>query len=61
MTRKEALETLKEHLFHWERLLKGHICDETEGKNTIEALKMSIASLEADEAYQLEYEQTPKC
>ena len=58
--RQKAIETLKGHLAHWERLLKEHICDETEGKNTIEAFKMSISSLETDEAYQLEYERTTK-
>ena len=59
--RQRAIETLKEHLAHWERLLKEHICDETVGKNTIEAFKMSIASLETDEAYQLEHEQPEFC
>ena len=59
--RQKAIETLKGHLAHWERLLKEHICDETEGKNTIEAFKMSIASLEIDEAYQLMEEQPEFC
>lgn len=60
MARTEAIKTLKEHLSHWERLLQEHICEEQEGIDTISALKLAIASLETDEAYQLEYESTTK-
>jgi hypothetical protein len=56
ITRSEAIKTLKEHLSHWERLLQEHICEEQEGIDTISALKLAIASLETDEAYQLMYE-----
>lgn len=60
ITRSEAIKTLKEHLSHWERLLQEHICEEQEGIDTISSLKLAIASLETDEAYQLEYERTTK-
>jgi hypothetical protein len=56
MTRKEAIKQL--------RLLKGDItfgiASKVENKNQIEALSIAIASLETDEAYQLEYESTTK-
>ena len=61
ITRSEAIKTLKEHLSHWERLLQEHICEEQEGIDTISALKLAIASLETDEAYDLEYEQPEFC
>lgn len=61
ITRSEAIKTLKEHLSHWERLLQEHICFEQEGIDTISALKLAIASLETDEAYQLEYEKPEIC
>lgn len=61
ITRSEAIKTLKEHLSHWERLLQEHICEEQEGIDTISALKLAIASLETDEAYQLEYERPEFC
>ena len=60
ITRSEAIKTLKEHLSHWEWLHQEHICEEQEGIDTISALKLAIASLETDEAYQLEYERTTK-
>lgn len=54
MTREEAIKQL--------RLLKGDItfgiASKVENKNQIEALSIAIASLETDEAYQLEYERT---
>lgn len=56
MTREEAIKQL--------RLLKGDItfgiASKVENKNQIEALSIAIASLETDEAYQLEYESTTK-
>lgn len=56
MTRKEAIKQL--------RLLKGDItfgiASKVENNNQIEALSIAIASLETDEAYQLEYERTAK-
>jgi hypothetical protein len=61
ITRSEAIKTLKEHLSHWERLLREHICEEQEGIDTISALKLAIADLETDEVYQLEYEQPKFC
>lgn len=61
ITRSEAIKTLKEHLSHWERLHQEHICEDQEGIDTISALKLAIASLETDEAYNLMYEQPEFC
>lgn len=46
MNNKEAIGVLTYHLLHWECLLQAKICDEREGKETIEALKMAIKALE---------------
>jgi len=47
MTIDEIKETLESHLAHWKRLLAEGICNEQEGKKTIEALQAAIRSLEA--------------
>lgn len=48
MTNKEAIDVLTSHLHHWERLLQEKICDEREGKETIEVLNMAIKVLKRD-------------
>lgn len=47
MTIDESIEVLTRHELHWEHLLEQGICDAHEGKETISALKVAIASLEA--------------
>ena len=47
MTIDEGIEVLIRHKLHWEHLSEQGICDVHEGKETISALTMSIASLEA--------------
>lgn len=55
-TRIDAITELTEHLNHWKRLLKEHICEQEEGEKTIKSLEIAIESLKIDETYQLEYE-----
>ena len=45
MTKEEAIKTIMTHIEHWHRLLRDKICDETEGKETIEAFLMAIEAL----------------
>lgn len=45
MTNEEAIKTIMTHVEHWHRLLRDKICDETEGKETIEAFLMAIEAL----------------
>jgi len=45
MDNKKAIEILREHLAHWERLLQENICEEEEGRNTIEAINRAIFAL----------------
>jgi len=47
MTIDEIKEMLESHLAHWKRLLADGICNEQEGKKTIEAFQAAIRSLEA--------------
>ena len=51
MNNKEAIDVLKRHLHHWERLLQDGICNEKEGKETIEALELAIKVLEFQEQF----------
>lgn len=46
MNNEEAIKTIMTHVEHWHRLLRDKICDETEGKETIEAFLMAIEALE---------------
>lgn len=48
MTREENIATLNEHLEHWKRLLSEKICDQYEGKKTIDALQNAIKALEQE-------------
>ena len=45
---KQAVNVITNHLNHWKRLSKEKICDETEGKETIEALEAAIKALEQE-------------
>lgn len=54
MTIDESKTVLTTHREHWERLLSEGICDEHEGKETISALTIALASLEAWELVQQE-------
>lgn len=54
--RKQAIDTLTEHLDHWKRLLSEGICTKDEGKKTINALEFAIESIKVDRAYDLAYE-----
>lgn len=54
MTIDESKTVLTTHREHWERLLSEGICDASEGRETIDALTMAIASLEAWEAVRQE-------
>lgn len=47
MTVDESIEVLIRHELHWEHLLEQGICDPHEGRETISALTLAIASLEA--------------
>ena len=48
MTREEAIIVIKSHKSHWQRLLKEKICDETEGKETIESLELAMSALSVE-------------
>ena len=48
MTREEAIKVLNNHLEHWKRLVRGKICDENEGADTINAFGMAISALEQE-------------
>ena len=39
------IEVLNEHLTHWKRLLREGICEETEGKEIIEAFEAAIEAI----------------
>ena len=54
MTIDESKTVLTAHREHWERLLSEGICDAHEGKETISALTIALASLEAWEAVRQE-------
>lgn len=54
MTIDESIEVLIRHKLHWEHLLEQGICDAHEGKETISALTIALASLEAWEAVRQE-------
>lgn len=58
-TRKDV-NKLEKQLKKWESLLKEHKCDEQEGKETIKALKVAIASVETNEAPGKDNNVTPK-
>lgn len=47
MTIDESKTVLTTHREHWKRLLSEGICDAHEGKETISALTIAIASFEA--------------
>lgn len=57
MTIDESIEVLTSHKLHWERLLSEGICDAHEGKETISALTIALASLEAWEKVRQEVKQ----
>ena len=48
MTTEKAIEVLKSHKSHWERLLREKICDKTEGTDFINAVDMAIKALSAE-------------
>lgn len=56
MTETEAKKVLNNHLEHWKRLIRGKVCDETEGYETINALNMAINALSAIEDIKQEIE-----
>ena len=56
MTIDESKTVLTTHREHWERLLSEGICDASEGRETIDAFTMAIASLEAWERVKQEIE-----
>ena len=43
---KIYIKTLESHLDHWKRLYAEHICEEKEGRETIEALQAAIQALQ---------------
>lgn len=45
MSREEAIKVINNHLEHWKRLVRGKICDETEGAETISAFELAISAL----------------
>ena len=45
MTRLEAIKTLELLLDHWKRLYAESICEEKEGRETIEALTEAISDM----------------
>ena len=47
MTIDESIEVLIRHKLHWEHLSEQGICDVHEGKETISAFTIALASLEA--------------
>lgn len=57
MTIDESKTVLTTHREHWERLLSEGICDAHEGKETISALTIALASLEAWEKVRQEVKQ----
>ena len=42
---EEAIEVIKTHVKHWQRLLKENVCTVEEGNETIEAFSMAIEVL----------------
>ena len=46
MTDKKAINILKEHQEHWERLVHEKICSEDDGIETIKALEIAIKAIE---------------
>ena len=42
------IKTLEAHLDHWKRLYAEHICEEKEGRETIEALQAAIKALQTE-------------
>ena len=57
MTIDESKTVLTTNREHWERLLSEGICDAHEGKETISALTIAHASLEAWEAIRQEIDE----
>lgn len=49
MNNEEAIIVIERHKAHWQRLLKEKICDETEGKETIESFELGISALSVPE------------
>lgn len=47
MTNEKAIKILKNHKEHWQRLLKEHICDKTEGEEFLQVLSIAINAIEA--------------
>ncbi len=45
MTREEAIKVINNHLEHWKRLVRGKVCDEIEGAETISAFEVAIQAL----------------
>ena len=43
------IKTLESHLNHWKRLNARHICEEKEGRETIEALQSAIEALQTEQ------------
>ena len=45
MTKEKAITIIESHKAHWQRLLREKICDEIEGRETIEGFDMAISAL----------------
>ena len=56
MTKEKAITIIESHKAHWQRLLREKICDETEGRETIEAFDMAISAL-SEEDNTMEWEE----
>ena len=46
MTKEEAIDVIKEHHAHWVHLYDNNICDEKEGRRTLEAFAMAVLALQ---------------
>lgn len=60
MNNEEAIIVIERHKAHWQRLLKEKICDETEGKETIESFELGISALSIPEREKGEWIELPK-
>lgn len=60
MTREEAIKVINNHLEHWKRLVRGKVCDETEGTETISAFEVAISALEQEPCDECIFEEGSK-
>lgn len=48
LTVEEVIAIIETHKAHWQRLLREKICDETEGRETIESFDRAISALKEE-------------